>query len=231
METVWPAFYKNNYQSVIETSLRSFQYQILTRTIPTNKFLARCNLANSDICWYCQENTETIEHLFWLCPVVKTFWFQLLDAIGASTEIRSSMKDKLCSWGADGPNKDTLNFIFTVVKKYVYNTKCKERSLNIDSCITLCKYLHRLEQCATSNNYGVKKAPLKNGQYWVLYFEYSRIITEILGSFWTPFHLKTKIVQKGREKRQLYLISTFVCFCVGLFFFFIIIPKNHIYTL
>ena len=33
--------------------------------------------------------------------------------------------------GAEGHNKDSLNYLFTVVKKIVYNAKCKEKLLSI----------------------------------------------------------------------------------------------------
>ena len=41
-ESNWSKYYQNNCLSVIETSLRDFQYQILTRSIPTNRFLFKC---------------------------------------------------------------------------------------------------------------------------------------------------------------------------------------------
>ena len=63
-ESNWSKYYQNNFQSVIETSLRDFQYQILTRSIPTNRFLSKCKLVESDKCWYCKERVETVEHLF-----------------------------------------------------------------------------------------------------------------------------------------------------------------------
>ena len=46
-------------------------YQIVTRTIPTNRFLSRCKLVESDKYWYCKESIETVDHLFLFCPVVK----------------------------------------------------------------------------------------------------------------------------------------------------------------
>ena len=154
-ESDWSKIYVNNKHSVIKTSLMSFQYQILTRTIPTNSFLVKCKLVDSDKCWFCKENTETIEHLFWYCPVVKTFWFRLLDKINASTDFRSNMVDKNVILGAvEGRNKDVLNFFFTVVKKYVYNVKCKESQLSVESCKNLFKYYYSMEHCVVTNEFG-----------------------------------------------------------------------------
>ena len=131
----WSKYYRNNFQSVIETSLRDFQYQILTRSIPTNRFLSKCKLLESDKCWYCKECVETVEHLFWFCPVAKTFWFNLFDIILVNREINISLDDvKVLLGGADNEKKDVLNYLFIVVK-YIYNTKCKEQQPSVKCCI------------------------------------------------------------------------------------------------
>ena len=125
-QSEWTKFYQNNYLSVIETSLRAFQYQILLTTIPTQNFLAKCKLVDS---WFCKGRVETIEHLFWFCPIVKTFCLQILDAIQASTDIRDNINDiNVLLGGAVGHKKDSLNYLFILMEKYVYNTKCNERS-------------------------------------------------------------------------------------------------------
>ena len=70
-EAVWLKFYQNNCNGVIEMSLRAFQYQILLRTTPTTKCLARCNLVENNKYWFCKESVEIIEHLFWFLPYYK----------------------------------------------------------------------------------------------------------------------------------------------------------------
>ena len=152
-ESDWSKYYLNNHHSTVKVSLRDFQYQILTRIIPTNRFLAKCKLTPSDKCWFCKESIETIEHLFWLCPVVKTFWFQLLEILNTNVEIRSFLNDKNVLLGVtEGENKDSLNFLFTVVKKYIYITKCNENLLSVISCKGLLKYHFTMEQYAIKNN-------------------------------------------------------------------------------
>ena len=138
--------------------MRDFQYQILTRSIPTNRFLSKCKLAESDKCFYCKECVETVEHFFWCCPVVKTFWFNLFDVIFVNREININLDDaEVLLGGADNENKDVLNYLFTVVKKYIYNTKCKQQQLSVKCCISLIQYYHSLEQCVATNDYGMVK--------------------------------------------------------------------------
>ena len=157
-ELDWPKYYQNIYQSVTETTLRDFQYKILTRTIPTNKYLARCGLVESDKCWFCKENIETIEHLFWFCPVVKTFWLRIFGSIDVNSDSNINMTDiKVLLGGTEGANKDSLNFCFTVIKKYIYNTKCKEKDLSVQCCINTLEYYYSLEECVVKNDYGMIK--------------------------------------------------------------------------
>ena len=67
-EADWLKLYQDNYNSVIELSLRAFQYQTLLRAISTKNILARCSLVLSIV--------ETIEHLFSIYPSVKHFGFK-----------------------------------------------------------------------------------------------------------------------------------------------------------
>ena len=59
--------------------MRSFQYRLLLRAIVTNKYLYFCKLSQTDKCYFCEVNTETIEHLFWDCSIVKNFWFKVFE--------------------------------------------------------------------------------------------------------------------------------------------------------
>ena len=47
-----------------DTVLRSFQYKILHRILPTNNYL----FINSNLCDFWSISIETIEHIFWECP-------------------------------------------------------------------------------------------------------------------------------------------------------------------
>ena len=66
-------YYSINFQCTVETKLRSFQFKILQRILTTNKFLNICKI-NEDLCYFCNVEIETLEHLFWLCPVINNFW-------------------------------------------------------------------------------------------------------------------------------------------------------------
>ena len=67
----WPSYYSVNFQCTIDSRMRAFQYKILSRILPTNKYLKMCNITENKSCYFCQSGVETIEHLFLLlscCP-------------------------------------------------------------------------------------------------------------------------------------------------------------------
>ncbi|KAH3709354.1 hypothetical protein DPMN_068816 [Dreissena polymorpha] len=66
------------YKATIESTLRNFQYKYIHRIIATNKYLFKCKLSNSNLCDFCSENIETIEHLFWECKHIQPIWNQLI---------------------------------------------------------------------------------------------------------------------------------------------------------
>ena len=82
----WKILYNNNYESCIESSLRTFKYSILLRTLPTNKYLFMCKLIETQACYFCEITTETIQHLFWYCPVVKNFIFGIFEKLEVSQD-------------------------------------------------------------------------------------------------------------------------------------------------
>ena len=49
------------------------------RIIPTNKFLLKCNIADSALCEFCKMEIETTDHLFWQCIHIQTFWAKFSD--------------------------------------------------------------------------------------------------------------------------------------------------------
>ena len=76
-EGIWKHFYSINFQSTIDSKLRSFQYKLLHRAIPTNKYLFQCKIKYSDLCYFCHETTESLEHLFGFAQRLKSFGMRL----------------------------------------------------------------------------------------------------------------------------------------------------------
>ena len=55
------------------TKIRNFQFKFLHRRIATNTFLSKVGISDAAFCYLCKTDKETSIHLFWECPVIKTF--------------------------------------------------------------------------------------------------------------------------------------------------------------
>ena len=59
----WKAIYKLPLKVAMDTKTREFQYKILNKYLPTNSFLYKNGLKPSPLCTFCDEESETLEHL------------------------------------------------------------------------------------------------------------------------------------------------------------------------
>ena len=50
-----------------------FQYKIVTQTLPTNKYLKRYQIVDSDLCTRCLSSTDTAYHNLWLCDRLRSY--------------------------------------------------------------------------------------------------------------------------------------------------------------
>ena len=150
----WSSFFSVNFQCPMEVKMRAFQYQILMRSIPTNKYLKICKIKDNDDCYFCKISIESIEHLFWNCPIVKTFWYSLAYTLGDVFDL-NLLTLKTVMLGYIGmQNRNLINHILNITKRYIYVTKCKEEELNLHRLINLIKYHYKLEKNIVEFNRG-----------------------------------------------------------------------------
>ena len=57
-----------------ETRLRVLQWKILQNIYPTNIMLCKMKIRDNRKCSYCSNEIDYIEHFFFHCPIVKSFW-------------------------------------------------------------------------------------------------------------------------------------------------------------
>ena len=71
--TNWSKYFIILKKSCRNSYLQNFQFKLLHRIIPTNSFLHKIKLKNTNLCTFCKIHDETIEHLFFDCPVTQIF--------------------------------------------------------------------------------------------------------------------------------------------------------------
>ena len=101
-----------------------FHYQVLHRTIVTNRKLLQFNMRMDEKCDNCGE-IETITHLLYNCTTTKRIWASTLDWLTPliREEIYHDEKSILI-----GNTKNTIlvNYIFIILKHEIYKFKWKK---------------------------------------------------------------------------------------------------------
>lgn len=72
----WQANYMAAFRSIRETKLQAFQFKVLHRLIPCNKYLKNIRVKNDEACAYCNE-VDSLSHFLFYCPTVQRFWVAL----------------------------------------------------------------------------------------------------------------------------------------------------------
>ena len=134
LDSDWNIYFSNIFRCTIESKMRSFQYKILLRVIPTNKYLHICQISNTDKCCFCYVNVNggpilNIEHLFWYCSVIKTFWFDVFVMFDGILNIDKILTAENILLGYKRSEHSRLiNHLLILIKHYIYKKKSLEQN-------------------------------------------------------------------------------------------------------
>lgn len=81
---------------------------------PSSLFMERFKTGTSELCSWCQQTPEDLQHLFWSCPDLQPFW-QKITNLSVNTYIKKK-KQQNFSW--------TQLFFFFSLRKFTYQTSC-----------------------------------------------------------------------------------------------------------
>ena len=113
------------------TKMRDFQYRFLQRAIVTNKMLKKWGIVESDICFQCKKQVETLEHIFIECTVAKMLWedYRLYaeKELGKQVEVKPSniVTNDFCK-----PRTHVANTIGLYIKQYLYKQRCLKEAVS-----------------------------------------------------------------------------------------------------
>ena len=125
----WKYLYKLAKQCKLNANTIFFQFQVLHRTIMTNKKMYQFNLRDDDLCDVCQI-PETISHLLYDCPEIRFLWDHLLNWLSIVTNIDINFDKKAILLG-DKNNDPIINTVIVITKHEIYKRKWKSNFLNL----------------------------------------------------------------------------------------------------
>ena len=67
-------YFKLAFSITKETKLTMFQYKVLHDIVFTKSIVFKRKMTSCDLCYLCQEASQSLVHMLYSCPVVSKFW-------------------------------------------------------------------------------------------------------------------------------------------------------------
>ena len=119
----------------METKLQSFQFKVIHRIMAHKKLLYKMNISTSEMCNYCTNEIETIEHKLYSCNEAHIFWITFETwwnhIFGSQNNISLSCQDII--FGIMETGMQTLNFCILVAKYFINQKKYNNQQLYFPS--------------------------------------------------------------------------------------------------
>ena len=150
----WEKIYSLSFQTTLDTKLREFQYKVLNRICYTNKMLFNFRIVDSPLCYFCNEEIETLEHFFFYCERVRIFWNEVNNILQSQKlfSIPFDVKDIFFGMVHTVNNKVLINYIILEGKYSIYRSKLNKSPLFISLFLEKCKRTYQIERFIARNN-------------------------------------------------------------------------------
>ena len=120
----WDTVYRSSFLCTKISKLIVFQFKLLHRRLATNSFLTKINLKDNEQCTFCQNDTETLIHLFWTCSVSTLFWQDFKQWAVTRGELSNTINLTAYLVLGLNPNKNKrLDFYFLIARYFLWVCK------------------------------------------------------------------------------------------------------------
>lgn len=140
----WESIYKSPFRCTRETKLQSFQFKLLHRILPCNKYLMNIRIRDTDLCEFCNVS-DTLTHFFFYCQKVVTFWHSLCHWFARQVDTHLNhiqCRDFLFGVPVEDPQSRIINFILINTRFYIYQQRLYHNSaLDITASLREFRYL------------------------------------------------------------------------------------------
>ena len=141
-----------------ETKLQTFQFKLLHRRIATNDYLHKIGISLTDKCTFCDQNAESLIHLFWGCELVQTFWQKIQHWL-----IRRQIKPQdfsltlpTCLGLVDSTEDLLLHHALLIGRYHIYSSKLKKTLPNLQVFEQTVLKCQEIEKCYAYKTHTVK---------------------------------------------------------------------------
>ena len=119
--------YSIPFNATIYTKLRAFQFKINHNILYTNEKLHRIKISESPLCTFCNNETETLEHLFVDCDVVANVWQEVLENLLQPFGVTNLTKSEvILGFITTNQQNSVINHIILETKYFIYVCKLEK---------------------------------------------------------------------------------------------------------
>ncbi|XP_006821779.1 uncharacterized protein LOC102807742 [Saccoglossus kowalevskii] len=146
LEIEWKKMYKMITRLSIDTKSREFHFKLLHNILYTNDHLHKVNPERFPEyqCTFCNEYSETYEHLFMTCKFTESLWHDVIKELGRPLKI-TEVPGKLCVILGDPEYDWPVNFVCSLIRNHIYYSKWKKQKPNYANFINLLKHHFQIE--------------------------------------------------------------------------------------
>ena len=148
------ALHKNIYKVTNVAKYRSFQYRLLQRGLVTNIQLKLWNISDTDLCYFCNQERETVSHMMYSCPVVRDLWTQMEGIFNqyCKQEDMNITDQSIISNSIVKPVGHVVNFMCLLTKQFIYKQKCLKQTLHFPLLRDHIRRVENIEKYIAVNN-------------------------------------------------------------------------------
>ena len=150
----WNKVYNRIYITTKDVQLRWFQYRVINRIIPTERYLYITKIKEDPICSFCHEEEQNICHLFFECDIVFNFWMKLERLFKEKcihcNNISLDKELVILGYKKNFISDTVFDFILLLAKFYIYKMKLDEKFPTLENFINYLKKRYILEKYVAS---------------------------------------------------------------------------------
>ena len=129
----WNKILKIPFKVTKDPQLQWFQFKIIHRILGTNYLCKKMKIVNSEMCTFCNEQTETIQHLFYECNVISHFWGNFKSFVNERCMGIDTNWSKTDIIFGNIEFDNTLNKILLLAKKFIFYHKFRGSNPSLSS--------------------------------------------------------------------------------------------------
>ena len=122
--------FKLPHSIVVESYVKAFQYKVINSILYTNTKLYKIGFRTNDLCTFCDNQPESLTHLFYYCSRSKQFWseFELYWCLISNQRICLCLENVLYGIMTENacPLFQLLNYFIIIGKLYLWDCRSKQ---------------------------------------------------------------------------------------------------------